>query len=97
MNNVLLGAVDVAISPDAAQNTYTIDQPNSDGSYSISLPPNAQSGGDVVAKETDAPTGDPGTDEPGNDEPGADNMKKMLPLLIIGGLALFWLMKKRKN
>lgn len=98
MNNVLLGAVDVDPSPDQAQNTVTMDQPLPDGSYSISLPPNAQSGGPVVALETDAPQGeDPGTD-PGTDDPGAgSNMKKMLPVLIIGGLALMWFLKKRKK
>ena len=110
MNNVFLGAVDVAVSPDQAQTTNyweTTDQPNPDGSYSISLPPNAQSGGPTVAFQTDEPQGDtgtdepqgdPGTDEPGTDEPGAtNNMKKMLPVLIIGGLALMWFLKKRKK
>jgi hypothetical protein len=101
MNNVLLGAIDVATSPDQAQTTtYAFaDQTNADGTYNISLPQNAQGGGNVVAKDTDVPTGeDPGTDDPGTDDPGAEgNMKKMLPVLIIGGLALIWFLKKRKK
>ena len=88
MNNVLLGNI-------PAMTDQLVSPPNPDGTYNISLPPDASSSdGAVVAKETDEPTGEGGNNE-GNGE-GAD-VKKYLPFIMAGAALLFLFYMKRKK
>jgi len=94
MNNVLLGNI-------PAMTDQLVSPPNPDGTYNISLPPDASSSdGAVVAKETDEPTGESGNNE-GNSEgegngEGAD-VKKYLPFIMAGAALLFLFYMKRKK
>ena len=94
MNNVLLGNVAVVTNP----GDVPTGPPNPDGTYNITLPADT-AGGDVVAKETDAPVDETGLNPEGNynqdGEGESGGMKKLLPFVIAGGVLLFILMRKK--
>lgn len=95
MNNVLLGNVAVVTNT----GDVPTGPPNPDGTYNITLPADT-AGGDVVAKDTDAPVDETGLNPDGDytdDKQGDDNggMKKLLPFVIAGGVLLFILMRKK--
>ena len=92
MNNVLLGNVAVVSNP----GDVATGPANPDGTYNITLPGDA-SGGDSVAKDTDAPVDETGLDPntKNNPEDEGAGMKKLLPWVIAGGVLLFIFMRKK--
>lgn len=92
----------VSVTPNAQSGaSATVPQPNQDGTYSILLPDEYKTSSPVVAlNEGDISTGESASvveevvEEIEEDE-SEGGVKKYLPYLIVGGLALFFFMRKK--